>query len=143
VIKPPVTAFAVTVRADKTATAALVSLAGEIDMAAVGALADAADHLSSLAPAEVIVDLDEVTFACSTLSNFLERVHLALPPGTTLTLCRPTHNTRWVLQATGMEKISTLRAELPESRPYPAAASGRRFAPRTRSPNSVWPAPRR
>ena len=129
--------FTVTGRTDTNGPVALVCLVGEIDIAAAEALSDVADHLSTLAPhAEVVVDLAEVSFACSTLPNFLDRVHRTLAADATLTLCRSTPNTRWVLQATGIEQIAALRADLPDSCEAPQPASGKRFLPSTRPRNS-------
>lgn len=118
--------FVITVLATPEAHTALVCLAGEIDLAAVPALSDVADRLAAIEPAEVVVDLAAVTFACSTLPNFLARVHLTLPDSTTLIVCRPTTSTRRVLEITGMEQIMTLRGDLPTSGPWvPRNGAGR------------------
>jgi anti-anti-sigma factor len=107
--------FAVTVLTAADVPAAVVRLAGDIDIAATVALSEAIDRLSTLAPATVMIDLADVTFACSTLPNFLARVHQVLPIGSTLTVCRPPTGTLRILQMTGMDQIATLRADLPAS----------------------------
>lgn len=133
--QPSDTGFAVTVRVGADGPVMVVCLAGEIDAAAAATLTEAADHLSSVATADIVVDLSEVTFACSTLPNFLDRVHRDLPTGSELTVCRPTPNTRWVLQATGMDRIAALRSDLPESAESPPSAPGRKFLPKARPRN--------
>ncbi|MCI4063975.1 STAS domain-containing protein [Micromonospora sp. R77] len=95
--------------------AALVCLAGEIDMDADPALAGVVDRLSAVAPSEVVVDLADVTFASSTLLNFLARAHLALTADTALIVCRPGPHTRRLLEMTGVGKLVTMRGDLPPS----------------------------
>ncbi|MFI6238835.1 STAS domain-containing protein [Micromonospora sp. NPDC050795] len=105
--------FVITLLAAPDGPSALVCLAGEIDLDAGPALSDVADQLSAFAPTEVVVDLADVTFACSTLPNFLARMHLTLPPNSALVVCRPTTNTHRLLEMTKMGQIATLRDDLP------------------------------
>lgn len=105
--------FTITVLAPPRGPSALVCLSGEIDMAASVALSHAANRLSTVAPAIVIVDLANVTFACSTLPNFVVHLHQCLPVSSTLLLCRPITSIRQLLQMTGMGEISVVRAHLP------------------------------
>ncbi|GIJ76660.1 anti-anti-sigma factor [Micromonospora phaseoli] len=107
--------FSITLLAAPGATTALVCLAGEIDLTANSALADVVDRLSTIAPTEVVVDVAEVTFACSTLPNFLARMHLNLPNRSALVVCRPTTNVQRLLDLTDMGQIVTLRDDLPTS----------------------------
>ncbi|WCN79427.1 STAS domain-containing protein [Micromonospora sp. LH3U1] len=107
--------FSITVLAAPEAPTALVCLAGEIDLEASSALSDVADRLSAIAPTEVVVDVADVTFACSTLPNFLARMHLGLPNSSALVVCRPTTNVQRLLDLTDMARIATLRADLPTS----------------------------
>ncbi|WP_410811528.1 STAS domain-containing protein [Micromonospora sp. 067-2] len=126
--------FVITVLAAPGGPTALVCLAGEIDLAAGPALSGVVDRLSASAPTEVVVDLADVTFACSTLPNFLVRVHRALPDSSALVVCRPTVNTRRLLQVTNMTRIATLRSDLPTSG---------HWAPRTAVRPITLPAPGR
>ncbi|MEV1158584.1 STAS domain-containing protein [Micromonospora chokoriensis] len=107
--------FVITVLTARDGPVALVCLAGDIDLAASPALSDVADRLANIAPSEVVVDVGEVIFACSTLPNFLARVQATLPDSTALVVCRPTPNTRRILDLTHMGEIATLRDDLPSS----------------------------
>ena len=107
--------FVIIVLAAPDGPTALVCLAGEIDLDAGPALWGVADHLSAIAPTEVVVDLADVSFACSTLPNFLARVHLTLPRSSALVVCHPPTNTQRLLLATDMGRIATLRDDLPAS----------------------------
>lgn len=86
-------------------------LAGEMDISSSAVLAQAVDWLTTSAPASVLMDLAELTFACSTLPNFVARVHRAVPDGAELVLWRPGPATEWVLRLTDMASIATIRNE--------------------------------
>lgn len=90
-----------------------VHLAGDLDLAAEPALDDAVARIAALAPRTVVVDLAAVTFACTTLANFIVALYHALPGGTPLLLCRPPPLTRRVLELASMEMIATVRDDLP------------------------------
>ena len=105
--------FAITVLAAPHVPRALVCLSGEIDMRSSAKLTELTAVLSTVAPATVVIDLAEVTFACAALPNFLARLHRCLPADSAMLLYRPTAGTRRVLQATGMDLIATLCTDLP------------------------------
>lgn len=63
-----------------------VRLSGVIDMVSHAALGAAADQVAAATPETVVVDLAEVTFACSSLANFIARLHRMMPD-TALTVC--------------------------------------------------------
>ncbi|RKN41040.1 STAS domain-containing protein [Micromonospora endolithica] len=107
--------FVITVLTAPRRPAAMVCLAGEIDMDADPALSGVADRLSAVAPSEVVVDLADVTFASSTLLNFLARVHVALAADTALVVCRPRRHTRRLLEMTSVGNLVTVRGDLPPS----------------------------
>lgn len=88
-----------------------VRLAGEIDMASCSVLSKTVDWLTTLAPVSVLVDLAELTFACSTLPNFVVRVRQALPDDAELILWRARPATEWLLRVTDMATIATVRDE--------------------------------
>ncbi|WP_410817847.1 STAS domain-containing protein [Micromonospora sp. 050-3] len=111
--------FSITVLAATDVPTALVHLAGEIDLDANAALSEVVDRLSTIAPTEVVVDLVDVSFACSTLPNFLARVHLSLPNRSALVVCRPTDRIRRLFDLTGVGQIATLRDSLPTPGPPP------------------------
>jgi anti-anti-sigma factor len=102
----------VTARAvDSEDRRAHVCLAGHIDMAACAVLSATIDWLTRLAPVSVLVDLANVTFACSTLPNFVARVRHAVPDGAEVILWRARPEIGRVLQITGMIAIATIRDE--------------------------------
>ncbi|MEU4788828.1 STAS domain-containing protein [Micromonospora tulbaghiae] len=107
--------FVITVLTAPRPPAALVCLAGEIDMDADPALSGVVDRLSAVAPSEVVVDLADVTFASSTLLNFLARARVALRADTALVVCRPRHHTRRLLEMTNVGQLVTMRGDLPPS----------------------------
>jgi anti-anti-sigma factor len=84
-----------------------VSLAGEIDIAASVVLSKAIDWLTALTPGSVLVDLTELTFACSTLANFVAQVRRSMPAGAELILWHARPTAGWVLRVTGMAAIAT------------------------------------
>lgn len=86
-------------------------MAGEIDMASSAVLARTVDWLTAVAPVSVLMDLAELTFAGSTLPNFVVRVRQAMPDGAELVLWRASPATEWVLRATDMATIATIRDE--------------------------------
>lgn len=88
-----------------------VCLTGDIDMAALASLSETVDWLTALAPVYVRVDLAALTFACSTLPNFVVQVRRAVPDDAELILWRAGPTTSWVLQVTDMAAIATLRDE--------------------------------
>jgi anti-anti-sigma factor len=114
---------AINLRSQPDEALACLGIAGEIDMAAEAALADAVDWLSAVMPRTVLVDVAAVTFACSTLVNLLVRLHNVLPDGASLVVCRPTPRTRLLLELTALSKIVALRDDLPPEGVAPVAAS--------------------
>ena len=86
-----------------------VCLAGEIDRDSSAILSRTVDWLTTTAPVSVLVDLAALTFACSTLPNFIARVRHAVPGDAELILWRPRPETEWVLRATDMPAIATIR----------------------------------
>ncbi|MEH1164119.1 hypothetical protein V6V47_01885 [Micromonospora sp. CPCC 205539] len=119
--------FSITVLAAPEVPTALVCLAGEIDLAANSALSAVADRLSAIAPTQIVVDVAEVTFACSTLPNFLARVHLNLPDRSALLVCRPTTSIQRLLDLTDAGHIATLRDDLPPSDSWAPTKGSRRL----------------
>lgn len=104
--------IAVSIAAPPGQSLACVRLGGALDLTAEPALADAVTRLATLAPRTIVIDLGAVTFACTTLANFVVRVHNA-SPAATLTLCRATPIAHRVLHLTGIDAIVALRSDLP------------------------------
>lgn len=88
-----------------------VCLAGEIDMAAFATLSETVNWLIAQAPVYVRMDLAALTFACSTLPNFVVQIRHAVPDIAELVLWRAGPAASWVLQVTDMAAIATLHDE--------------------------------
>jgi anti-anti-sigma factor len=99
---------------------AQLRLAGDIDLTSSAVLAKTVDWLTAMAPASVVMDLAEVTFACSALPNFVVQVSQAVPHGAELILWRAPPIIGRVLRLTDMATIATLRDE--PTVPYDVAA---------------------
>lgn len=104
----PVEQWAITVSLNPDPAVAQVRIAGAIDLDAAAALDEAAEQLRTAARPSVLVDLAEVTFACSTLINFLIRVRTAMPHDAKLVVSRATPRTRRLLTLTGVDAIVVL-----------------------------------
>lgn len=101
-----------------------VCLTGDIDNAASDVLSGTVEWLAALAPASVLVDLADVTFACSALPNFVVQILQAVPDGAELILKGASPATGWVLRVTDMAAIATIRHEPAEPGVYRFARSG-------------------
>jgi anti-anti-sigma factor len=97
-----------TVSTSSTTGIALVCLEGVIDPVAKPMLRVVVDQLRAAAPSIVLVDLTEVTFACSTLANFMAQVRDALPSEASLAVCRPSAMTQRVLTLAGVGWVPVL-----------------------------------
>lgn len=86
-------------------------MSGEMDMAASAVLSNTVDWLAASAPTTVLIDLADITFAGSTLPNFVARVRHAVPDDAELIIWRARPATQWVLRVTGMATIATIRNE--------------------------------
>lgn len=116
----------VAVTADQHAVC--VRLAGDIDLAAEPDLAKLSDILATTRCAVVHIDLHMVTFAGSTLINFLFRLADTLPGHTSMTVCRPDAMTCELLELTGVDAVALVRADLPADWAAPPAAVNRPVA---------------
>ena len=87
---------------------ARLCLAGEVDIAANDMLGVCVDWLITLAPLTVVIDLAEVTFAGSSLPNFVVRAADALSPDSDLILCGANPMTRWVLRVADVTDVATI-----------------------------------
>jgi anti-anti-sigma regulatory factor len=95
-----------------------IRLAGELDMAAEPALIEASDRLRALTLRLIVIDLTAVTFACSTLVNFLcalYRVH----PGAELVLHRPSPLEVAMVTMAELDGIVAVTATRPTTAPAP------------------------
>ncbi|WP_157631831.1 STAS domain-containing protein [Catelliglobosispora koreensis] len=96
-----------TVTADQYAVC--LRLAGDIDLVGEPDLARLAEDLAATRCSRVHIDLQPVTFAGSTLINFLFR----LSRRTSVTLCRPAAMTRHLITLTGLNELAAVRSDLP------------------------------
>ena len=106
-------AFSVTLLSPPRSEWAQVSLSGDVDPAAVAELAAVIDTVSAATVSSVLVDVADVTFADSTLLNFCVLLRAVLPAGRALAVCRPAPMTRWIIEEAGLDRILTLRDDLP------------------------------
>jgi anti-anti-sigma factor len=90
-----------------------LAVSGEVDMEMRPHLNDALRRVSLAMPRSVYVDLADVTFAGSTLANFLLRVRQALPDESPLVLCRPAPTTHLILRITDLTRLATVRDDIP------------------------------
>lgn len=95
----------VTVSLCPDTSVARVCIGGAIDLAATAALDHAAEQLRIAAYRTVLVDAAAVTFACSTLINFLAQVRKAMPQDAELVISRAPAPTRRLLALTGLDSV--------------------------------------
>lgn len=104
--------------------AVCLSLAGDIDLASEPDLDRLAASLTATRCTVVYIDVGGVTFASSSLINFLFRVAEGVPGYTTLAVCRPTPMTLELLGLTFVHEVMAVRAVLPEDWAAPWATAG-------------------
>jgi anti-anti-sigma factor len=97
----------VTIVARPDSPSAWIRLVGEIDTAAMPALADATGRLNGRSLRSIVIDLTAVTFACSTLANFLAALHHAHPEAE-LVLHHPSRMVLVILAITGLDDYVTV-----------------------------------
>ena len=105
----PVNTMTVSMAVTADQYAVCVRMAGDVDLAAEPDLARLAEDLAATRCSHVHIDLQPITFAGSTLINFLFR----LARHTSVTLCRPGTITRQLIELTGLNELATVRADLP------------------------------
>lgn len=105
-------ARAVTVLRPDGSRWAQVRLAGPIDARARFALAEALDELTAGPVTSVFVDVAAVTSADEILPNFVVVLRF-LAPHMSVAVCRPRPPVRRILEAAGVDRVSTLRDDLP------------------------------
>ena len=110
---PPVNNLVITLVRGRDDHTVCVSIAGDVDIAGQAQLARAARLLAATCCTRVYIDLKAVTFAGSTLINFLFRLSTQLPGNASMTLCRPGVMTVELIELTGLSEFATVRADLP------------------------------
>ena len=88
---------------------AWIRLIGDLDMTAEPALADAIERLTGRPIHLIVVDLRAVTFASSTLANFVAALHRDHPDAD-LVLHHPSRMVRVILAATGLDGYVTVNS---------------------------------
>jgi anti-anti-sigma factor len=96
----------VVVLSDVDDATVLIYLTGDLDLRAEPDLTRAISHLHAAGHRGVVVDLAELTFAGSTLPNFLVRVRNALPAGGTLVVRHPSPAARRILRLAALPRIA-------------------------------------
>ena len=93
-----------------------VRICGDVDLSDARELGLAAQRLIVANAGLVYVDLGGVTFMGSTLVGFLVHITNSGRLPRPLVLCRPTPMARRVIDLTDLDKLATLRSDLP---PWP------------------------
>ena len=100
----PGTPLTVSVVAPPDGSSVWVRLAGDVDMAAEPALAEALDRLDGIGLRLVIIDLAAVTFVCSTFAHFLDALRRAQPHAALL-LNHASAMVRLVVRVAGLDSF--------------------------------------
>jgi anti-anti-sigma factor len=90
-----------------------VRIRGEVDLSDARELGLAAQRLIAANAGLVYVDLGGITFMGSTMIGFLVHIADSGRVRRQLILCRPTPMARRVIGVTDLDKLATLRADLP------------------------------
>jgi anti-anti-sigma factor len=90
-----------------------VRIRGEVDLSDARELGLAAQRLIAANAGLVYVDLGGITFMGSTMIGFLVHIANSGRVRRQLILCRPTPMARRVIGLTDLDKLATLRADLP------------------------------
>lgn len=90
-----------------------VTIAGDVDMAGEAQLACAVRQLAAACYTRVYIDLTAITFAGSSLINFLFRLSTQLPGNACMTLCRPGPMTTQIIELTGLSEFASVHPDLP------------------------------
>jgi len=92
--------------------ALVLSLAGELDLAAAPALRDALRHAVERSPKRLVVDLAQVTFVDSTILGALVEARSALG-GDAFALAAPGLEVRRALEVSGLDRHFTIERSAP------------------------------
>jgi Anti-anti-sigma regulatory factor (antagonist of anti-sigma factor) len=90
-----------------------VRIRGDVDLSDSRELGLAAQRLIAANAGLVYVDLGGITFMGSTLAGFLVHVANSGRARRPLVLCRPTPMALRVIQMTGLDKVASVRSDLP------------------------------
>ncbi|GAA4244925.1 STAS domain-containing protein [Dactylosporangium darangshiense] len=83
-----------------------ISLCGAVDIAIEHELGSVLDHVSTAPPSSIVINVANVTFACSTLANFIVCLHNIAPAAPVVLLgCTP--RIHRVLCLTGVDSLVT------------------------------------
>lgn len=90
-----------------------VRINGDVDLSDAPGLGIAAQRLIAADAGLVYVDLGGTTYMGSTLAGFLVHVANSGRARRPMVLCRPTSMARRVIQMTGLDKLASVRSDLP------------------------------
>lgn len=114
---------AISILFDAPRSSAFVRLSGDVDLSDTPTLTAAYDQVVKARPQVIWLDLAEVTFAGSTLVNFLLRLRNALPEETRFAVCRPTWIASRVLTVCHLENRMQIHDTLPDNWPHPVGVT--------------------
>ncbi len=114
---------AISIQRDAVGSTAFLRMSGDVDLSDSVTLDGAHDLIVQAPPRVVWLDLADVTFAGSTLVNFLLRLRNALPEETRFAICRPTLMALRVLTVCHLENRMSICDRLPDDWPEPVAVA--------------------
>jgi anti-anti-sigma factor len=109
----PTTKMAIVVAVTADQHAVGVFITGDVDVAGEPELANLSRHLAATECASVYIDLAGITFAGSTLINFVFRLASQLPEHIPVILCRPKASMQRMIQVTALDQLAGLRGDPP------------------------------
>jgi anti-anti-sigma regulatory factor len=92
---------------------ACLRISGDVDIDSEGQLAALRQTIVESKPASLYIDLDQVTFAGTTLLHFVEDLCDQLPVEVAVVLCRPSTFLKELLELVHLDDIVGVQAALP------------------------------
>jgi anti-anti-sigma factor len=118
---PPSNAMVIVVDTAPGGEAVCVRITGDVDLLGEADLASTALQLPGTHCRSVYVDLAGITFAGTSLVNFLITVSARLPVGVSMSLCGPTPIVRRIIELTSLDQVAAVQDGLPANWAAPPA----------------------
>lgn len=110
---PPSNPMTISLTVAPGCRAVCVRIAGDVDPPGRAALARTARQMAATRCRSVYIDLSGITFAGSTLVNFLFAVSTQRAARSSVLLCGPTPIVRRIIELTGLDSSARIRDGLP------------------------------
>jgi anti-anti-sigma factor len=111
-----------------------VHISGDVDLLGEADLASAALRLAATRYRSVYVDLTGITFAGTSLVNFLFTVSVRIRVGVSMSLCGPTPVVRRIIELTCLDQVAPVHDGLPAYWAAPRALLPARLPPIATTP---------